>query len=130
MTIRNDTPHSMHDRFKQCPLCATWFSRHDIMHSPIVKPIGMLLEEADPELNFFYFNHEIDGCGTTFVVAVDDMRPFTVSTSEDDGRDGADACRGHCIRRGDDGDCRDSCYYAPYRRLLRQLIANRAGLVD
>jgi len=117
----------MHERFKKCPLCATWFSRHDIMHSPVVRPIGMLLEKADPELNFYYFNHEIDGCGTTFVIAVEDMSPLTSLLPDSDSLTGSDACKGHCLRHTTAGDCRDACYYAPYRRLLRQLIANRDG---
>ncbi len=113
------------DRFKQCPLCGEWFSLGDILRNPIIKPIGMLLEEADPELNFYYFNHEVPGCGTTFVIGVDELRGVTRPDLEQDRLDGADACPARCLRRLEHGPCDGTCYYAPYRRLLRQLQAIR-----
>lgn len=111
--------------FCQCPCCQTWFSRQQILESPEVQPIGMMLEEHDPHWNFFVFNHVAPQCGSTFAVSVekfadllDGPPPAAILTGHAD-------CAGHCTSLEDLAACTATCHWAPYRRLLRSMLAVR-----
>lgn len=110
------------DPIKQCPMCGTQFTLHDIVESPSVRVIGMSFDD-DLEHNLYYFQHDAPGCGTCFTVPVlaftslvDEPVPLEILA-------GTPACEGHCRNVADHSLCRQTCKYAPFRRLLRSMQA-------
>jgi len=110
---------------KKCPFCGREFSAQDILHDKDITPLGIQIEEDDPRLNFFFFTHEIDGCGTTFVVPVAAFAGCLPASPSSEILAGTEPCEGHCLELIDHGSCRQDCRYAPYRRLLVQMLRDR-----
>jgi hypothetical protein len=111
--------------FKQCPGCGQWFSMTDLLESSEIRPLGLTFESADYEHNFFYFNHVVAGCGTTFLIssqrfipAIDEPIPPQVKTL-------GEGCEARCVRLDDWLECHNDCFHAPFRRLLRRMGRNR-----
>lgn len=106
---------------KKCPKCAVGLTLEDFLTKVEIEPIGMSIDPVDPELNFYYFNHECANCGTTFVV---DVRAFTSCIDEPippQILNGSAVCGGHCTRIDDLAQCPNECTYAPFRRFLLRL---------
>jgi len=112
-------------QFKQCPMCGTWFTVDDIIHSPEIAPIGMMAQIDNPEKNFFFFNHLRDGCHSTFAVSAEKFAPFITETVPEKVRFGEDVCPGHCASLGELAACQTACRWAPYRRFLLDLVKIR-----
>ncbi len=110
---------------KVCPLCGRRFSTQDILHDQGVTPLGIQLEEDDPRLNFFFFTHDIPNCGTTFVIPVEAFAGCLQVSPPVQILAGTEPCEGHCLELADHGFCRQDCRFAPYRRLLVQMLQER-----
>lgn len=117
-TDRKDCAASL---VKECPKCAVGLTLSDFLTKVEIEPIGMSIDPVDPELNFYYFNHECANCGTTFVV---DVRAFVPCIDEPIPTQilhGSSVCGGHCTRIDDLAQCPNECLYAPFRRFLLRL---------
>ena len=112
---------------KQCPNCGQQLTIDDLLNSPEIKPKGLALQSDNPEFNMFYFDHDITGCGTTFVVPVEVLAPYIGEPIPDKLLAGTDCCERHCLRLEDWAECSQACTNAPYRRFLLSL-ASRRGL--
>ncbi len=106
-----------------CPYCKAPFSLEDLLTSPDIVPIGMVLEDDNAEWNSYYFNHMAQGCGTTFTVGVEVFAPVLAERVPDAIRTGSCECEGRCTSLSDLGECRAECHWAPYRRFLATLLA-------
>ena len=111
--------------FKQCPKCGLWLSDKMLLGGIDIEPIGMCLDEDDMDFNFYYFNHDIPDCGTTFVVRVEELRHHLSGILPAIKMTGGQLCEGRCLNIEDHEICSQGCYYAPYRVLLRLLRDNR-----
>ncbi len=118
----------MHDPVKLCPRCKTCFTLADLVEDSRVKLIGMNLDHADANLNFYYFNHETPGCGTTFAVQVEAFRKLVTEPIPRQVLRGDEACDDHCMNLLSSYDCGQDCRWAPYRRLFRRLVAIKEGM--
>ena len=113
------------NQFKKCPLCGQWFSLEDLVFAEFIQPLGMCLDEDRPEGNFYYFNHLVAKCCTTFVVPVEDFRSRVTELIPSATFAETDRCQKHCLNLSDHRECTESCHYTPYRRLLRFMIEVR-----
>ena len=112
-------------KFKKCPNCGHWFTALEIMESRAVDPIGMQFEEEDPGLNFYFFNHTLESCNTTFAIEVDKFLPLIMEPVAERALTGTEFCECHCTKLDDLSECTTNCRYAPFRRLLLSMIETR-----
>ncbi len=112
-------------KFKRCPSCLTWFSADEVMESPWIVPIGMVLESENLNMNLFYFNHSTSSCGTTFAIPVTAFQPFITHEITLEILAGSGLCELHCFTVEDRNACSQKCFYAPYRELLRKMMEAR-----
>jgi hypothetical protein len=112
---------------KQCPNCGQQFTIDDLLNNTDIRPKGLALESDDLSFNMFYFDHNVIGCGTTFVVPVETLAPYIEEPIPDELLAGTDTCERHCLKIEDWAECSQACSNAPYRRFLLSL-ASRRGL--
>lgn len=115
------TKLSGNDRLKQCPCCGQWLTLDDFLSDVEIEPIGMSIDTEVPELNYYYFNHECAGCGTTFLVDVMVFRQCIEEPIPAEILTGSPECEGHCTRIEDLAVCANECRFAPFRRFLLKL---------
>lgn len=97
----------------------------DLMTSPNIQPIGMMLNDNEAEWNSYYFNHITPRCGTTFTVRVNAFAPLLAENVPTELRSGECDCEGRCTSLTDLEECHAECHWAPYRRLLPALVARK-----
>ncbi len=110
------------NKLKQCPKCAVWFTAKDFRENPEIKPLGMTFEEGDINHNLFYFNHACEDCGTTFTLKVNMLAELIESPKSQEILAGSDKCESHCLDINDTNECGQECKYAPFRKLLNQMM--------
>lgn len=108
---------------RDCPNCKVGFTLEDILTSPDIVPIGMLLHDDDASWNDYYFNHVAADCGTTFTVNVESFASLLTEPVPASIRAGGCECEGRCTSLTDLEECRAECHWAPYRRFLRVLVS-------
>lgn len=108
-----------------CPFCNVSFALEDLMTSPEIVPIGMLLQDDEAEWNFYYFNHVAENCGTTFTVSVDIFAPLLTERVPPAIRARSCECEGRCTSLTDLAECQAECHWAPYRRFLQILLSRK-----
>lgn len=113
------------DNLKICPMCGREFSADDILHDSDITPLGMRIEKDDSRLNYFYFTHDVAECGTTFVIPVEAFESCLPAPPPAQILTGTDDCRGLCLDLAEHGFCDQDCRWAPYRRLLQQMLTER-----
>lgn len=111
--------------FKECPSCGVQFTLRDILESSDIEPIGLTYEKRERDANMFYFNHKVDGCGTTFLVPVDKLASQTTPPRFENILEGTSDCEEHCSNIDDWQACGQPCFYAPFRRLLISMLERR-----
>lgn len=114
-------------RLKQCPCCGRWITLGDFLTNSEVEPIGMSIDPEDATLNYYYFNHECAGCGTTFLVDVMAFRTCIEEPIPQNILTGTVDCAGHCTHIEDLAVCRNECRYAPFRRFLLRMREKRGN---
>lgn len=114
---------------KVCPSCGQHLTLEDILTNPEVRPRGLVLERDNPETSMFYFDHAVEGCGTTFVIPVEQLEPFVDEPVPENLLVGSDCCETHCVRLEDWAECSQDCTNAPYRRLLLLMASHRNLIV-
>jgi len=111
-------------------MCGHWFSINDIMEDPQVRPLGMKVNDEDFSINLFFFNHECENCGSTFTIPARDLMPLIDGDVPESVLTGSTKCEGHCLKLTDLDVCDQECAYAPFRKLLRDMLANRREPVE
>lgn len=112
---------------KQCPKCHRGFTLQEVLDSAEIQPIGMAFEPGAFENNLYYFNHGCPGCGSTFVLPVEQFVPYILEEIPPSVLDGSSACERHCRKLRDLEACGQPCFYAPFHRfLLERLVKQRA----
>jgi len=86
------------------------------------QPIGIQLD-CEAFDTFFYFNHVMPCCGTTFVIPAAWFDDYLEEEQPPELIAGSEECEGRCLDRDDCEECRQHCRNAPYRRLLKKLVA-------
>jgi len=120
----------MDKEIKQCPKCGLRFTLRDILENRDIIPIGMASDDNDPELNFYYFNHESVSCKTTFTVPLSAFEQIINEDIPEHILMGTDCCEEHCSSIEDLSLCSQECRYAPYRRLLLSMIEKKKLLLQ
>jgi hypothetical protein len=117
----------MNDRgLIRCSCCGAEFSVDDLLHDRRLWPIGLQLDADDVGANYFYFNHLDPDCGTTFTVPADALASLLPEAPPSAIRTRTCDCEGHCVTVTDHAICHAECHWAPYRRLLLRMVANRS----
>jgi len=111
------------DKTKWCNGCQRWLSAREILESPRIIPIGMAFMESGDDEAFYYFLHDVPECGTTFLIAVDSFAPFLTEEVPPDNLHETECCENHCSSVDSLAICSLQCQYAPYRRLLFEMMA-------
>lgn len=107
---------------KRCPSCGEEFSIRDLISSREIMPLGMSSQENKPELNVFYFQHDVPQCGSTFIVPVEEFVELIEEPVPLNNFYRTHACENHCDSALALAHCDQRCVYAPYRRLLLSLL--------
>jgi hypothetical protein len=107
---------------KKCNLCQAWFSADDIVYSPDIKPLGVAFMDEGDDKAYYFFQHTIPACGTSFVVCADDLTAFIAESIPAEQLTFSEDCEGHCVRLDDLRECHQECRLAPYRRFLLHMI--------
>lgn len=110
---------------KICPGCGAAFTLEQLVESPDVEPVGIQFVDAKLKRNVYYFNHLVEHCGSTFVVAVELFTPFLQEKVPPESLAGTDLCENHCRNLGDQSECEQGCRYAPFRRFLQVMKQKR-----
>lgn len=108
-----------------CPCCGAGFTLEDLVSSPDIAPIGMMLEDNEADWNYYYFNHVAEGCGSTFTTHVETFAPLLPEPVPAAIRTLSCDCEGRCTSLNDLAACGAECHWAPYRRFLSVLLARR-----
>ena len=107
---------------KQCPSCKASFTLDQLAHDPELKLIGMSFAEDSIECAYYFFQHEVPNCGSSFLVRVDEFRALVHEGIPNERMTFRDCCEEHCVSIKDLSDCRNECYFAPFRRLLIRMM--------
>lgn len=115
------------EQIKQCPMCGTTFTPQDFLSNEHLVPIGITFENEDTGSNALFFKHDTAECGTSLAIRVDMLAPLIDEPIPSETLAGKEACERHCLTMADYAECGQACHYAPYRRLLVQLMETRAA---
>ena len=110
------------EKFKQCPSCKKWLSSDEVLQDPEIKPLGMAYLEDEAGTAYYYFQHRVEGCGSSFLIDIKDFEPFIEENIPQVSLMASDYCGGHCVDLYDLKVCKNECYYAPFRRFILKLI--------
>ena len=110
---------------KQCPTCGKVFSLEDLLSDPELVPVGMTSDEEDIPESLYYFTHNIPDCGTTFTIPAREFRPVISERVPEESLRGHIDCPGLCTRISEFRACKNNCHWAPYRRLLIDMVERR-----
>lgn len=110
---------------KNCPGCGCSLSLEKVISSPEIQIIGMNVDDNEPALNFYYFVHTANGCGTTFGIPVDAFQCLLPESPPARSKLGQPDCEHRCLRIEDRSECRETCRWAPYRRFMLRLSAGK-----
>ncbi|MBN1212086.1 MAG: hypothetical protein JXA92_05860 [candidate division Zixibacteria bacterium] len=109
------------DKFKQCPSCKKWLSSDEVLTDPDIKPLGMAYLEDENNTAYYYFQHTVPNCGSSFLIEIKDFKPFLTEDIPQVSLMASKHCEGHCVDLYDLNVCKNECYYAPFRRLILKL---------
>ena len=108
-----------------CPCCGAGFTLEDLLTSPDVEPIGMILEDNEASWNSYYFNHVTANCGSTFTTHVETFAALLTEPVPSAIRTRSCDCEGRCTSLTDLAACGAECHWAPYRRFLSVLLSRK-----
>ncbi len=116
---------------KQCACCRTIFTAMGLVNDPAVRPIGTaFLDEKGTHTHYYFFQHETPQCGTSFVVDVEHFRQFITEPIPEQVLRLGPKCEGRCVRVDDLNECRQECHFAPFRRFLLRMIAQKLARIQ
>lgn len=107
---------------KHCPRCSSPFTARDIIESDSIAPIGITVDEDNPELAFYYFNHNTPNCRTTFMIPVYEFDWIINPDKQLQIKTAQQGCEGHCLELEDQSLCSNNCYWSQYRNFIADLM--------
>lgn len=111
---------------KKCNCCQTCLTAKQLVDDLAVKPIGTaFLKAQGPGTHYYFFQHETPDCGTSFVVDVEHFKQFITEPIPEKVLELEPSCEGHCVNIHDLSDCRQECHFAPFRRFLLKMLAEK-----
>ncbi|MEW6051551.1 MAG: hypothetical protein AB1644_10875 [Candidatus Zixiibacteriota bacterium] len=117
---------------KRCGNCGVWLTASDFVNNPDLVPIGMMFIEDDTTTAYYMFQHETPNCRSSLAVPANEFREFIVEPVPDQVLTLSECCKEHCVKLNDLSNCKQPCYFAPFRRFLFQMIEKkgRAAVPD
>lgn len=110
---------------KQCPYCKMSLTLEQLAQDPDINIIGMSFAEDSLEWVYYFFQHEVPNCGSSFLVRVDEFTSLIQEPIPTEKMTLRDCCEEHCVSVNDLSTCKAECYFAPFRRLLIKMIADK-----
>ena len=114
-----------HQRARTCPKCGDEFSLQDFLTHPDLEPLGLSSDYANPEACHFYFCHRSPACMTSLTVPLEFFLPLVAEEIPSRETLTGEDCPRHCTTVADLRSCGCSCYQAPFRRFMLDLIRAR-----
>lgn len=119
------------DIVKTCPFCRRELTARQIVDDPAIQPLGTaFLGESGDNAHYYLFRHEIPSCGTSFVVDVEHFRQFIDEPIPAQVLRLGPECEGRCVTIGDLNECGQNCQFAPFRRFLLRMIAQKLAQIE
>ena len=85
---------------KTCNCCQQSLTARQIVENQEVLPIGIAyLEDKNGNTHFYFFQHELPHCGTSFVVEVEHFKQFITEPIPLQILRGQEGCDGHCVNK-------------------------------
>jgi len=112
----------MTEILKTCPGCGLEMTADQIINDPSIKPIGMSFLEIDSETPYYFFQHEVDNCGSCFVIKVDKLSSLIDEYIPAKSMKLSPSCSRHCTDIKSLEDCSNKCHNSPYRRFLLHML--------
>lgn len=111
------------EKIKQCKGCGRHLSAYELINDPDIRPIGMSFLANNYARAFFFFQHEVSECGSSFLVDVELLDQYIYEYFPEESLILTKNCDGHCVNINDLNNCQNACHNAPYRRFLLKMIA-------
>ena len=111
---------------KHCPCCRAPFTAAMLVEDPTAVPLGMTIDRDAPDGGHYWFNHAVEGCGSTFVVELEALTEFLDEPVPATILTGTEPCGHHCLDLDDTEPCPQPCRFAPFRRLLVRMLQSRS----
>lgn len=111
---------------KSCPCCKAHFTLDQLASDPDIRLIGMAFGEDSIEWAYYFFQHEIDGCRSSFAVKVEEFLSLINEPIPNESLALRDCCEEHCVNLSDLAACNNACRFAPFRRHLLKMLATKA----
>lgn len=109
---------------KLCNYCKRTFSPQQLAEDPEVRPIGMVYDDEIGKA-YYMFQHESEDCGTSFTVNIRDFDPLLEEKIPELRMTLCEGCEEHCVNIKDLQECSQNCEFAPFRRFLLKMIAQK-----
>ena len=111
---------------KKCNCCQECLTARQLVDDPAIRPIGTAFyEDEGTGIHYYFFQHEIPDCGTSFVVDVEHFKQFIVEPIPEEVLRLGPGCEGHCVNINDLSNCGQECHFAPFRRFLLKMLAEK-----
>jgi hypothetical protein len=114
------------ETIKYCPCCKAAFTLEELATDPDISLIGMAFGDDSIEWAYYFFQHEVEGCRSSFAVKVEDFLSQITEPIPAERMALRDCCEEHCVSVKDLGECKNECYFAPFRRQLLKMLAAKA----
>jgi len=111
---------------KKCTCCQTRWTAKQLVDDPAVWPVGTtFLDDGGLGTHYYYFRHETTDCGTSFMVDVEHFKQFITEPIQEKVLRLGPGCEGRCVNIQDLTECQQECHFAPFRRFLLKMIAEK-----
>jgi hypothetical protein len=121
--------HLADEIIKKCNCCLECFTAPQIVEDKYVVPIGVAyLETEETDSHFYFFQHNTEECGTSFTIDVEKFRELVSEPIPETVLRLKEGCEGHCVNIDDLSDCQSECHFAPFRRFLLKMLAEKKAI--
>jgi hypothetical protein len=116
---------------KKCAYCQMSLTAKQLVNELSVRPIGTaFFPDEGAGIHYYFFQHETPDCGTSFVVNVEHFKQFITEPIPDKVLRLGPSCEGHCVNIHDLNDCGQECHFAPFRRFLLKMLAEKKAKIQ
>lgn len=106
--------------FKICPMCSTqWETLDDFLNDKSLEINGYQADFQKLEDSFFYFTHNVEGCGTTMTIYAEKFFSLYAGKRYPQRKTGEKDCPGFCLDDKQLERCEAFCECAFNREILR-----------
>ncbi len=111
--------------FKVCPMCKkTWTTRDIFLADRTLEYGGYQADLGILDQGLFYFNHEVEGCGTTIIIKAEYFLSLYSGARYTENMHLTEKCPGYCIEKSQRSRCHAQCKHA-FAREVSHVIKNR-----